>query len=179
MRWPRCYDTRRQQMVRNELVHGLQFPWNARPQKIAPLNGWPDLSGRAMAAYVKEYVKHTQFSVRSFRVGCVATHINVGKSCGGYGVREREGQDVERRYVKDAKTTSEHTGTTPGAEEARFVVAYARVYSADLAVWANGLTRPTYPRSLPTPECMHRFTPAVSTSIRASWRLQAFRPTVG
>ena len=90
------------------------------------------------------------FSVRSFRVGSAATHIIAGKNCGDYDVRERESQGVERRYVRDAKTTRDHTGTTPGAEEARFVVAYARVASADLAVWAIGLTRPAYPRGLPT-----------------------------
>ena len=74
----------------------------------------------------------------------------------------------------------DHTGTSPGAEEARFVTAFARVASADLAVvWAIGLTRPAYPRGLPTTHCMRRFPSAVSTPICASWRLQGFRPTVG
>ena len=87
------------------------------------------------------------FSVRSFRVGCFVTHIIAGKNCGDYGVRELEVEDIKRRYVRDANTTCDDAGTTPGAEEARFVAAYARVAAADLAAWVIGLTRPAYPRS--------------------------------
>ena len=118
------------------------------------------------------------FSVHSFRVVCAVTHTIAGNNYGSDGVRELVGEDIKRRYVRDEKTTRDHTGTTPGAEEACFVAAYARVAFAGLAVWAIGLTRPAYPRGLPTTDCMHRFTSTVSTSIRASWRLQGFRLTV-
>ena len=118
------------------------------------------------------------FSVRSFRVGYTVTHTIAGTICEDYGVRELEAEDIERRYVRDTKITRDHTGNTPGAEEALFVVTYVKVASADLAVGAIGLTRLTYPRGLPTSHCMRRFTPAVSMSIRASWRLQGFRPMV-
>ena len=68
--------------------------------------------------------------------------------------------------MRDAETASDHTGTIPGAEETRGVVAYARVASADLARRAIGSTRPAFTRGLPTTACMHRFISAVSTSIR-------------
>ena len=55
-----------------------------------------------------------------------------------------------RRYVRDAKTSRDHTGTIPGTEEARSVAAYARVASADLARRAIGFIRPAYTRGLPT-----------------------------
>ena len=119
------------------------------------------------------------FYVRSFRVGCAITHTMAGKNCGDNGVRELEVEDIERRYVRDEKITRGHTGTTPGAEEARFLVVYATVACADLAVCAIGLTRPAYPRGLPTTDCMRPFTPAVSASKRASWQLQGCKTTVG
>ena len=48
---------------------------------------------------------------------------------------------MESRHVRDAKTTRDHIGSTPSAEEARFVAAYARVAFANLAGWAIDLTR--------------------------------------
>ena len=56
----------------------------------------------------------------------------------------------QRRYVRDAKTSRDHTGTIPGTEEARGVAAYARVASADLSKRAIGFKRPAYTRGLPT-----------------------------
>ena len=110
------------------------------------------------------------FFVRSFRVGCAVTQAIAGKHCGDIGDRELAVEDIERRYVRGAKTARDHIGTTLDIEEARFVAgyAYALVASAHLAVWTICLTRPTYPRSLPTTDCMRRFTPTVFTSIRAS-----------
>ena len=128
------------------------------------MNVWSDLSARAMAARVKKNVKHSGLRlciifVRPCRVGRAVIHTIAGKNCGDYGVRKLEVEDIERRYVRDMKTKRDHTGTTPGAEEARFVAAYARVASADLAMWTIGLTRPPYPRGLPTTDRMCRFTP--------------------
>ena len=70
------------------------------------------------------------------RLGLVALspiHTVAGKNYGNYRVSELEVEDIEGRYARDAKTTRDHTGTTPGAEEARFVAAYARMASANLA----------------------------------------------
>ena len=75
-------------------------------------------------------------------LGCAVTHTIAGRNCGENGVRELEGEDIERRHVRDAETKGNHTGTIPGTEEARSVAAYARVASADLAGRAIGFTRP-------------------------------------
>ena len=77
--------------------------------------GWPDLSGRARAARVKEYVNRdgASFSIRSWKVGCAVTHTIAGRNCEDDGVRELGGEEIERRYVRDAETKHEHTGLYP------------------------------------------------------------------
>ena len=100
-------------------------------------------------------------------VGCAVTHTIAGRNCGEDDVRELEDENTERRYVRDAETSHDHTGTIPGAEEARGAAAYARVASAELAGRVIGFTHPAYTRGLPTTACMHRFTSVISTSIRA------------
>ena len=111
------------------------------------------------------------YHVRSYGVGCAVAHTIAGKNCGcgDGGVRELEGEDIERRYGREAKTMHDYTGITLGAEKAHSVAAYARVVTVDLAGWVIGLTHPVYPRGLPTTAYMHRSTSTVSTSIRASW----------
>ena len=117
-------------------------------QEIAPLDGLPDLSGIARAARVKEHVSRdgASFSVRSCKVRCTVTHTIGGRNCGDDGVRELKGKDIERRYLRGAETTRDHTGTIPGAEKAHGVAVYARVASADLAGRVIGFTRPAYTR---------------------------------
>ena len=75
-------------------------------------------------------------------VGCVVTPTIAGRNCGEDSVRELEGENIKRRYVRDAKTSCDHTGTIPDAEEARGVSG-ARVAFADLARRAFGVTHPT------------------------------------
>ena len=110
-------------------------------------------------------------SVRSFKVGCAVTHTITGKNDGDYCVSELEVEDIERLYVRDAKTMRDYTGTTPGAEEARLIAACVRVNSAILSGRTIGLIRLAYPWGLPTTDCMLCLNPAVSMSTRASWRL--------
>ena len=77
-------------------------------------------------------------------VGCAVTPTIAGRNCGEDSVRELEGEYIERRYVKNAEISRDHTGTIPSAEEARGVAAYSRVASVDLVGRAIGFTRPAY-----------------------------------
>ena len=99
-------------------------------------------------------------------------------NCEDGSVRELEGEKINGRHVRDAETKRDYTGTIPGDEEARHVAAYPRVASADRAGWAISLTRSAYTWGLPTIACMHRFTSAAYTSIRAYLRRHCSRPTV-
>ena len=51
-------------------------------------------------------------------MGRVVTHTIAGRNYGDESIRELEGEDTERRYVRDTETIRDHTGTIPGAEEA-------------------------------------------------------------
>ena len=75
------------------------------------------------------------------QVGCVIASTIAGRNCGEESIGELEGEDTERRYVRDANTSRDHTGTIPGAEDVRGVATYARVASADRAGRAIRVTR--------------------------------------
>ena len=145
--------------MRIELVNGLPSPWNARLGRSNPSTAGQTFPGEP-GQYVSRNMLKTQawdgalFPVRSFRVSCAVTHTTAGKKGGDYRVSKLEVEDIERRYVRNAKTTRDHTRTTPGAEETRFVAAYANVASENLARWAIGLIRPAYLRGLPITDCV-------------------------
>ena len=115
------------------------------------------LSAKATAARSKQHLEHAGLGARhvtfhSFRVDCAVSQTIAGKNIAEIiAAANWNSEKIARRYVGGATHTRDHTGTTPGAAEARYVAAKALAASLDPAVWALFPPRGARPRGVSQP----------------------------